>query len=105
MTSAAAATIRYAAEVEDTRLARALCVALAAAATLTVGCLFATTIVLRSLFPNDVAIAITDHRKVKPKPKIKTTMEVRYKMDGNGDIECGAPAKTPSPCMPMVTAT
>ncbi|EAZ02985.1 hypothetical protein OsI_25126 [Oryza sativa Indica Group] len=107
MTSAAAATIRYAAEV-DTRLARALCVALAAAATLTVGCLFATTVVhavvLRSLFPNDVAIAITDHRKVKPKPKPKTTMEVHYKMDGNGDIECGAPAMTPSPCMPMATA-
>uniref|UniRef100_A0A0E0LHU5 Uncharacterized protein n=1 Tax=Oryza punctata TaxID=4537 RepID=A0A0E0LHU5_ORYPU len=106
MSSAAVATIRYAAEVEDTRLARALCVALAAAATLTVGCLFATTVVhavvLRSLFPNDVAIAITDHRKVKPKPK--DSMEVHCKMHGNGDIESGAPAMTPSPCMPMATA-
>ncbi|KAL6622939.1 hypothetical protein ACP70R_032818 [Stipagrostis hirtigluma subsp. patula] len=68
MAGAAVATIRYAAEV-DNAFTRAMCVALSAVATLTACALFATTVVhafvLRDLFPNDIAIAITE-RKVKP---------------------------------------
>uniref|UniRef100_J3M508 Uncharacterized protein n=1 Tax=Oryza brachyantha TaxID=4533 RepID=J3M508_ORYBR len=63
MTGAAIASIRYSTEV-DNAFTKAVCVALSAVATLTVTGLFATTMVhafvLRNLFPNDIAIAITD---------------------------------------------
>ncbi|KAL5198773.1 hypothetical protein ABZP36_002285 [Zizania latifolia] len=85
MTSAAVASMHYSMEV-DNHLTRALCVALAAAATLTVTCLFVTTVVnafvLRNLFPNDIAIAITHHQKTKP------AMAVHH--GGDDDIESGA---------------
>ncbi|CAL4899765.1 unnamed protein product [Urochloa decumbens] len=81
MASAAAAAIRYSAEV-DNAFTKAMCVALSAVATLTVVALLATTVVhafvLRNLFPNDICIAITE-RKVKP------IMELQ-ESDGN-DIE------------------
>ncbi|KAF8659632.1 hypothetical protein HU200_058389 [Digitaria exilis] len=81
MASAAAAAIRYSTEV-DNALTKALCVALSAVSTLTVAALIATTVVhafvLRNLFPNDICIAITEH-KVKPIMELQET-------DGN-DIE------------------
>ncbi|ONM33448.1 S-type anion channel SLAH2 [Zea mays] len=68
MAGAAVAAIRYS-TVVDNAFTKALCVALSAVATLTVAALFATTMVhafvLKNLFPNDIAIAITE-RKVKP---------------------------------------
>ncbi|KAL5202642.1 hypothetical protein ABZP36_013594 [Zizania latifolia] len=85
MTSAAIASIRYTTEV-DNAFTKALCVALSAVATLTVTGLFATTMVhafvLRKLFPNDIAIAITDGQSMKP---IKELHEMRD--DDNDDIE------------------
>ncbi|CAN6342614.1 unnamed protein product [Urochloa humidicola] len=82
MASAAAAAIRYSAEV-DNAFTKALCVALSAVATLTVATLLATTVVhafvLRNLFPNDICNAITE-RKVKP------IMELQ-ESHGNDDIE------------------
>ncbi|KAG2700575.1 hypothetical protein I3760_06G005100 [Carya illinoinensis] len=65
MTGAAIATIRYSNEVKSV-LTQALSVILSSAATLTVTALLITTIlhafVLRDLFPNDIAIAISDKR-------------------------------------------
>ena len=83
MAGAAAAAIRYSAEV-DNGFTRALCVALSAVATLTVAALLATTVVhafvLRNLFPNDICIAITE-RKVKP------IMELHESSHGQEDLE------------------
>uniref|UniRef100_A0A0E0HB59 Uncharacterized protein n=1 Tax=Oryza nivara TaxID=4536 RepID=A0A0E0HB59_ORYNI len=76
MTGAAIASIRYSTEV-DNALTRALCVALSAVATLVVTALFATTMihafVLHKLFPNDIAIAITDGQSMIP---IKELLEM-----------------------------
>ncbi|KAG2594729.1 S-type anion channel SLAH2-like isoform X2 [Panicum virgatum] len=66
MTSAAIASIRYASEVKNA-FTQCLCIALTAAATLTVSALFLTTllhaVVHRDLFPNDISIAITERRR------------------------------------------
>uniref|UniRef100_A0A0D3G4L8 Uncharacterized protein n=1 Tax=Oryza barthii TaxID=65489 RepID=A0A0D3G4L8_9ORYZ len=76
MTGAAIASIRYSTEV-DNALTRVLCVALSAVATLVVTALFATTMihafVLHKLFPNDIAIAITDGQSMIP---IKELLEM-----------------------------
>ncbi|KAJ8773225.1 hypothetical protein K2173_028402 [Erythroxylum novogranatense] len=65
MTGAAIATIKYANEVENL-VTRALSVILCSASTLTVTALLVSTIihafVLRDLFPNDIAIAISDKK-------------------------------------------
>ncbi|CAO2205082.1 unnamed protein product [Urochloa humidicola] len=70
MTSAAIASIRYASEVKNA-FTQCMCIALTAAATLTVAALFLTTVlhavVHRDLFPNDISIAITERRR-KNKP-------------------------------------
>ncbi|XP_062219905.1 S-type anion channel SLAH2-like isoform X2 [Phragmites australis] len=68
MTSAAIASIRYSSEVKNA-FTQSMCIGLSVAATLTVMALFFTTllhaIVQRDLFPNDIAIAITE-RRLKP---------------------------------------
>ncbi|KAG8084797.1 hypothetical protein GUJ93_ZPchr0010g9469 [Zizania palustris] len=91
MTGAAIASIRYSTEV-DNAFTKVLCVALSVVATLTVTGLFATTMVhafvLRKLFPNDIAIAITDGQSMMS--PIKELHEMR---DDGDDIEPGA-AKT-----------
>ncbi|XP_019177823.1 PREDICTED: S-type anion channel SLAH3-like [Ipomoea nil] len=65
MTGAAIASIRYSSAVTNT-LTKSLAVILSAVASLTVALLLVTTIVhaflLRDLFPNDIAIAITERR-------------------------------------------
>ncbi|PWZ19360.1 S-type anion channel SLAH3 [Zea mays] len=91
MTGAAIASIRYSTEVDNT-FTKALCVALSVIAVLTVTALFVTTLVhafvLRKLFPNDICIAITDH-------KMKPIMELHesHGEDSSNDIEAGAGAK------------
>ncbi|KAI4352943.1 hypothetical protein L6164_007147 [Bauhinia variegata] len=71
MTGAAIATIRYSNEVTSV-VTKALCVILGLISTLTVTALLVTSIlhafVLKDLFPNDLAIAISDR---KPKPQKK----------------------------------
>ncbi|KAI3720644.1 hypothetical protein L2E82_31635 [Cichorium intybus] len=71
MTGAAISTIRYSSEVSNV-VTKALSVTLSTAATVTVAGLLITTIVhafvLRDLFPNDIAIAISDQ---KPKTQRK----------------------------------
>lgn len=71
MTGAAIATIRYSSEVTNL-VNQALSVVLSAVATLTVTALLVSTIfhafVIRDLFPNDIAIAIS-YRKPKPLKK------------------------------------
>ncbi|XP_010113219.2 S-type anion channel SLAH3, partial [Morus notabilis] len=71
MAGAAIATVKYSNEVTNV-VTQALAVLLSAASTLTVSALLITTIlhafVLRDLFPNDIAIAISDRR---PKPHRK----------------------------------
>lgn len=68
MTGAAIATVRYSNEVTNV-VTQALAVILSAISTLTVSALLVTTVVhafiLRDLFPNDIAIAISD-RKQRP---------------------------------------
>ncbi|KAJ8752907.1 hypothetical protein K2173_008642 [Erythroxylum novogranatense] len=65
MTGAAIATIKYESEVEHI-ITRVLVVILSSASTLTVTALLVTTMVhafvLRDLFPNDIAIAISDRK-------------------------------------------
>lgn len=65
MTGAAIATLRYSIEVPNI-ITRALSVVLCILATVTVTALLMTTVyhafVLRDLFPNDIAIAISDKR-------------------------------------------
>lgn len=72
MTGAAIATIRYSNEVPNV-VTKALCVILSLIATLTVLSLLVSTMlhafVFRDLFPNDIAIAISDHKKKKPHKK------------------------------------
>lgn len=68
MTGAALATIRYS-DVVTNPVTKSLTLILCFVATLTVAALFVTTIihafVLRDLFPNDVAIAISERRRSK----------------------------------------
>ena len=71
MTGAAIATIKYSNEVTNV-FTKAMCVILSLISTLTVTALLVTTIlrvfVFKDLFPNDIAIAISD-RKRKPHRK------------------------------------
>lgn len=66
MTGAAIATIRYSNEVPNT-VTKSLCVALALVSTFTVMALLLSTMlhafVFRDLFPNDIAIAISDRKR------------------------------------------
>ncbi|GMY07348.1 S-type anion channel SLAH2-like [Fagus crenata] len=86
MTGAAIATIRYSNEVTSV-LTQALSVILSVAATLTVTALLITTIlhafVLQDLFPNDIAIAISDR---KPKQQRKW-FHPRHGSPDSRDIE------------------
>lgn len=86
MTAAAIATIRYSNEVPS-EVTKVLSVILSAAATLTVTGLLITTIfhafVLRDLFPNDIAIAISDK---KPKP-MGNWFHLRHGSSDSRDIE------------------
>ncbi|KAE8719717.1 S-type anion channel SLAH3 [Hibiscus syriacus] len=87
MTGAAIATIRYSSAVTNI-VTQTLSVMLSIAATLTVTALLVTTIlhafVLRDLFPNDIAIAISDR---KPKPIKKWFNRRHGSLDNNKDIE------------------
>ncbi|KAK8583485.1 hypothetical protein V6N12_067757 [Hibiscus sabdariffa] len=78
MTGAAIATMRYSSAVTNV-VTQTLSVILSVAATLTVAALLVTTIlhafVLRNLFPNDIAIAISDR---KPKPQNKWFNLIRH---------------------------
>ncbi|GLT35860.1 hypothetical protein SLA2020_102760 [Shorea laevis] len=86
MTSAATASIRYSSEV-TTIINQTLAVMLSAIATLTVIVLLITTIihafVLQDLFPNDIAIAISDR---KPKPHRKWFHRISGSLDRPRDI-------------------
>jgi hypothetical protein len=66
MTGAAIATIRYSNQVPNI-VTKSLCVALALISTFTVMALLLSTIlhafVFRDLFPNDIAIAISDRKR------------------------------------------
>jgi tellurite resistance protein TehA-like permease len=94
MTGAAIASIRYSTEVDNT-FTKALCVALSVIAVLTVTALFVTTLVhafvLRKLFPNDICIAITDH-KMKPIMELQESHGEDSSTNSN-DIEAGAGGK------------
>ncbi|GAV72716.1 C4dic_mal_tran domain-containing protein [Cephalotus follicularis] len=83
MTGAAIATIRYSNEVTNI-VTQSLCVLLSAIATLTVTVLLGSTIlhafVLRDLFPNDIAIAISDR-----KPKRHTHRKWFHLRNGSAD--------------------
>ncbi|XP_058779025.1 S-type anion channel SLAH2-like [Vicia villosa] len=86
MTGAAIATIRYSNEVPNI-VTKSLCVALALISTFTVMILLLSTIlhafVFRDLFPNDIAIAISD-RKRKPH---KNWLGFRYGSQDSKEIE------------------
>ncbi|KAK8686558.1 hypothetical protein V6N13_125582 [Hibiscus sabdariffa] len=86
MTGAAIATIRYSSVVTNI-FTQTLSVILSIVATLTVTALLVTTIlhafVLRDLFPNDIAIAISDR---KPKPLKKWFIRRHGSLDYNKDI-------------------
>lgn len=99
MTGAAIASIRYA-TVVDNAFTKALCVGLSLLATLTVTGLFATTMVhafvFHDLFPNDIAIAITD-RKMKPIMELQESGKDDDSRSGSGsssskDVEAGSTA-------------
>uniref|UniRef100_A0A0E0KZV7 Uncharacterized protein n=1 Tax=Oryza punctata TaxID=4537 RepID=A0A0E0KZV7_ORYPU len=97
MTGAAIASIRYSTEV-DNALTKALCVALSVVATLTVTALFATTMVhafvLHKLFPNDIAIAITDGQSMIPIKELHEMNAGAGDDDDDEDIESGAAKAT-----------
>lgn len=86
MTGAAIATMKYSSQVGGV-VTQAMAVLLSGIATLTVAGLFITTIlhafVLRDLFPNDIAIAISDK---KPKPH-KKWFHLRHGSSDSSDIE------------------
>lgn len=86
MTSAAIATMRYANEVTNV-VTQALAVILSSISMLTVTALLVTTIlhafVLRDLFPNDIAIAISERR---PKPH-KKWFHLRHGSSDTKEIE------------------
>ncbi|XP_073032697.1 S-type anion channel SLAH2-like [Primulina eburnea] len=81
MTGAAVATIRYSTAVTST-VTKTLTVSLCILATLTVAALLVTTIihafVLRDLFPNDIAIAISERRP-------KTSLRWYHRKSGSAD--------------------
>ncbi|MQL93708.1 hypothetical protein Taro_026354 [Colocasia esculenta] len=81
MTGAAIATIRYSMEVKNS-LTLALSLALSAVSTFTVTALLAATVVhafvLRDLFPNDNAIAITERRTRLSKKQIHRIFRTPY---------------------------
>ncbi|XP_073131518.1 S-type anion channel SLAH2-like [Henckelia pumila] len=82
MTGAAVATIRYSTAVTST-VTKTLTVALCIVATLTVAALLVITIihafVLRDLFPNDIAIAISERRP-------KTSLRWYHRRSGSADV-------------------
>lgn len=86
MTGAAIATIRYSNQVPNV-VTKALCVTLSLISTLIVTALLVSTIlhafVLRDLFPNDLAIAISD---IKRKPH-KKWFHLRYGSHDSKEIE------------------
>lgn len=86
MTGAAIATIRYSNEVRSV-ITQAMSVILSAAATLAVTGLLITTVlhafVLQDLFPNDIAIAISDQ---KSKPQ-RNWFHLRRGSSDSNDIE------------------
>lgn len=86
MTGAAIATIRYSNEVRSV-VTQVLAAILCGTATLTVMGLLILTIVhafiLRDLFPNDIAIAISDK---KPKP-LRNWFHLRHGSSDTRDIE------------------
>ncbi|CAI9774157.1 unnamed protein product [Fraxinus pennsylvanica] len=83
MTGAAIATIRYSNVVKNA-ITKTLTVFLCSVSTLTVGALLVTTIihasVLRDLFPNDIAIAISERR-------IKSTPRWYHRRGGSSDMK------------------
>lgn len=85
MTGAAIATIRYSSEVTNT-FTQVLSVLLSVTAIIIVASLLVTTIihafVLRDLFPNDIAIAISDR-----KPKPNWFQQLRHGSSESQDIE------------------
>ncbi|TYK05986.1 S-type anion channel SLAH2 [Cucumis melo var. makuwa] len=87
MTGAAIATIRYSTEVTNT-FTQILSVLLSVTAIIIVASLLVTTIihafVLRDLFPNDIAIAISDR---KPKPHMNWFQQLRHGSSESQDIE------------------
>ena len=87
MTGAAIATIRYSTEVTNT-FTQVLSVLLSVTAIIIVASLLVTTIihafVLRDLFPNDIAIAISDR---KPKPHMNWFQQLRNGSSESQDIE------------------
>lgn len=87
MTGAAIATVKYSNEVTNI-VTQALAVILSLASTLTVSVLLISTIlhgfVLRDLFPNDLAIAISDR---KPKPHKKWFNMRNLSSEYSKDIE------------------
>ncbi|CAL2243842.1 unnamed protein product [Prunus armeniaca] len=86
MTGAAIATIRYSNEVTNV-VTQTLAVILSLTATIVVTILLITTIlhcfVIQDLFPNDIAIAISD-RKLKPN---RTWFQLRHGSSNSKDIE------------------
>ncbi|VAH03335.1 unnamed protein product [Triticum turgidum subsp. durum] len=96
MTGAAIASIRYA-TVVDNAFTKALCVGLSLLATLAVTGLLATTmvhaLVFHDLFPNDIAIAITD-RKMKPIMELQESGKDDDSRSGSSskDVEAGVTA-------------
>ncbi|KAG9448427.1 hypothetical protein H6P81_014555 [Aristolochia fimbriata] len=89
MTGAAIATIKYAAEVRNP-VTQALSTLLTAVSTVTVTALLVTTVlhalVLRDLFPNDIAIAIS-YRRPKGGRKLHSTTHCRSSSADAKDIE------------------
>ncbi|BFG23436.1 hypothetical protein CerSpe_097100 [Prunus speciosa] len=87
MTGAASATIRYSNEVTNV-VTQALAVTLSLIATITVIALLITTIlhglVLGNLFPNDIAIAISDR---KPNPQTQKKWFLLHGSSEAKDIE------------------
>lgn len=87
MTGAAIATIRYANEVPNW-VTKSLALTLTAISTLVVTALLVTTLlhafVFRNLFPNDIAIAISDR---PAKPRKKWFSHLRHGSSDTRDIE------------------
>lgn len=88
MTGAAIATIRYSNDAITNWVTRSLAIFLSAVATITVLGLLVTTLihafVFRSLFPNDISIAISDK---PPRPQKKWPFHLRHGSSDNNDIE------------------
>uniref|UniRef100_A0A7C8ZI46 Uncharacterized protein n=1 Tax=Opuntia streptacantha TaxID=393608 RepID=A0A7C8ZI46_OPUST len=89
MTGAAIATIKYSDEVTNW-VTRSLAIILSGVATLIVTCLLVTTLlhafVFRRLFPNDIAIAISD-RPPRPHNHRRWPFHLRHGTSENNEIE------------------